>query len=190
LIIIMHHGRRAPLLVNRCLLALTRALSSSSAEANAGATHFITTTTTTTRQTTGMHRAKYLAVSARSFASNHVVDSIVTIHCIDASGHRHTLRGLEGQSLADVFAEHTDVLGADAVAPSPEGRGKVEAHVKVPGEWAGVVGSVDGEDAEVLEALAGDAVDGHSRLGSRVVLGRGMEGMTVSIGGLYPWKSL
>lgn len=139
-----------------------------------------------------VHSASLCTTHRRSFASNHVVDSIVTIHCIDSAGHRHTLRGLEGQTLADVFASNTDVLGADAVAASPEGRGKVEAHVKVPGEWCGVVGASEGEDdAEVLEALTGgEGVDGHSRLGSRVVLGRGMEGMTVSVGGLYPWKSL
>lgn len=178
-----HGGRRA---AYRCMLSLTRALS-------AETTSTLRAGTSSTNFNASLRAAAPNAPNApthRSFASNHVVDSIVTIHCIDASGHRHTLRGLEGQSLADVFAEHTDVLGADAVAASPEGRGKVEAHVKVPGEWEGIVGAVEGEDAEVLEALAGGEVDGHSRLGSRVVLGRGMEGMTVSVGGLYPWKSL
>jgi hypothetical protein len=187
MMMIHHHGGRRA--VYRCLLSLTRALSSettSTLRAGTPSTNFSNASlrAAPTAPTAGVR------IAARSFASNHVVDSIVTIHCIDASGHRHTLRGLEGQSLADVFAEHTDVLGADAVAASPEGRGKVEAHVKVPGEWEGIVGAVEGEDAEVLEALAGGEVDGHSRLGSRVVLGRGMEGMTVSVGGLYPWKSL
>mmetsp|Transcript_13119 Transcript_13119/g.37886 ORF Transcript_13119/g.37886 Transcript_13119/m.37886 type:complete len:173 (-) Transcript_13119:21-539(-) len=124
-------------------------------------------------------------------ASNHVVDSVVNFSVIDRSGKVHALRGLEGQTVADVFAQNTDVLGADCVAGSPEGRGRVEAHVKVPSEWFGAVGADEGEAREVLEELVGDTgLDGHSRLGSRVVLGKALEGMTVSVGGVYPWKSL
>ncbi len=127
----------------------------------------------------------------RGYASNHVVDSVVNFSVIDRTGKVHALRGLEGQTVADVFAQNTAVLGADCVAGSPEGRGKVEAHVKVPSEWFGAVAADEGDAREVLEELVGDTgLDGHSRLGSRVVLGKALEGMTVSVGGVYPWKSL
>ena len=136
-------------------------------------------------------RVARVASYRRGFASNHVFDSVVNFSVMDRTGNVHALRGLEGQTLADVFAQNTAVLGADCVAASPEGRGKVEAHVKVPSEWFGAVAADEGEAREVLEELVGDTgLDGHSRLGSRVVLGKDMEGITVSVGGVYPWKNL
>lgn len=135
--------------------------------------------------------ARLSSTRSRGFASNHVVDSIVNFSVIDRTGSVHALKGLEGQTVADVFAQNTAVLGDDCVAASPEGRGRVEAHVKVPSEWFEAVKADEGADREVLEELVGDSgLDGHSRLGSRVVLGKELEGMTVSVGGVYPWKTL
>jgi hypothetical protein len=148
-------------------------------------------TTSTTTSTTTTPSRWFPPSSAATFASNHVIDSVVNFSVIDRTGKVHALRGLEGQTVADVFAQNTAVLGADCVAGSPEGRGKVDAHVKVPSEWFREVAADEGEAREALEELVGDTgLDGHSRLGSRVVLGKELEGMTVSVGGVYPWKSL
>jgi hypothetical protein len=103
----------------------------------------------------------------------------------------HALKGLEGQSLAEVFAQNQSVLGSRAVAASPEGRNRVEAHVKVPSEWFDLVPANEGEDAEVLKELADEgSVSANSRLGSRIVLSKELDGMSVSVGPTFPWRTL
>jgi len=120
-----------------------------------------------------------------------VVDSIVNINVIDKTGRMHALRGLEGQTVAELFRDNVDILGQAAVAASPEGRNRVESHVKIPSEWFGAVPANEGDDKEVLRELAGEgSFDEHSRLGGRIVLGKNLEGMTLSVGGVYPWKTL
>lgn len=122
-----------------------------------------------------------------------VYDALVSIQVIDSKGKCHALRGIEGQNVADLFQENVDVLGKHAVAASPEGRGKVEAHVKVPQELFGKIPGYSAEDDEktYMEEVADpNSLDQHSRLGSRIVLDKSMEGMIVSVGDIYPWKTL
>jgi len=80
-------------------------------------------------------------------------------------------------------------LGDDAVARSPEGRGSVEAHVKIPNEMLVTVPAPAGDDQAFLLELAGNgSIDVHSRLASRIVLGK--QGILVALGELNPWKTL
>jgi hypothetical protein len=82
-------------------------------------------------------------------------------------------------------------LGDDAVARSPEGRGTVEAHVKVPNEMLVQVPPPAGDDEAFLSELAGTGtIDLHSRLASRIVLNKSMQGTLVALGELNPWKTL
>jgi hypothetical protein len=127
----------------------------------------------------------------RWMGSHTVYDALVHVKVIDGSGRVHTLTGLEGTTVADLFQQHTAVLGLNAIAASPEGRGKVEAHVKVPTELFDAIPAPRGDDVEWMQQVADpSAVDEHSRLGSRIVLGKELDGMTVSVGDIYPWKTL
>lgn len=115
----------------------------------------------------------------------------IEITVIDKDGRRHALRGVTGQNLAELLAAHVDTLGDDAVAGSPEGRGSVEAHVKVPNEMLVKVPAPAGDDQVFLSELAGSGtVDVHSRLASRIVLDKDMQGTLVALGELSPWKTL
>lgn len=110
---------------------------------------------------------------------------------IDKEGRRHALRGIIGQNLADLIAAHVDTLGDDAVARSPEGRGNIEAHVKVPNEMFSKVPAPAGDDERYLNELAAtNSVDTHSRLASKIVLDKTMQGSLVALGELSAWKTL
>lgn len=78
-----------------------------------------------------------------------------------------------------------------AVAGSPEGRGCMDAHVKIPNEMLDVIPPPTGDDKAVIEELADPAsLDKHSRLGSRIILSKSLQGAVLSIGDIYPWKTL
>ena len=120
-----------------------------------------------------------------------VYEKLVEITVIDGNGRRHTLLGMEGQTLAQLMEQHVDVLGKNAVAGSPEGRGCVEAHVKVPNELLEEIPAPAGDDDAVLREVADpQSLDAHSRLGSRIVLDKSLDGVVVSVGDIYPWKTL
>jgi hypothetical protein len=115
----------------------------------------------------------------------------VEVTVIDKDGRRHAIRGVAGQNLAELLAAHVDTLGDDAVARSPEGRGAVEAHVKVPNEMFIKAPAPAGDDIAFLSELAGTGtIDAHSRLASRIVLDKDMQGSLVALAELNPWKTL
>lgn len=124
-----------------------------------------------------------------TFSSSCSID--VTV--IDKSGRRHAIRGVAGQNLAELLAAQVEAgtLEEDTVVTSPEGSGAVEAHVKVPNELLEAVPAPQGDDARWLsEVAAVDSVDLHSRLASRIVLDKFMNGSLVALGEHYPWRTL
>lgn len=67
----------------------------------------------------------------------------------------------------------------------------MDAHVKIPNEMLDVIPPPTGDDKAVIEELADPAsLDKHSRLGSRIVLSKALQGVVLSIGDIYPWKTL
>lgn len=77
------------------------------------------------------------------------------------------------------------------MAYSPEGRGAVEAHVKVPNELLIKVPAPEGDDRRSLGELATSAsIDVHSRLASRIVLDKSFNGSLVALGEHEPWRTL
>jgi len=121
-----------------------------------------------------------------------VFDKVINVTIIDRQGLHHTLRGLEGQTLVEVLAANLDTLGDEVVVRSPEGRGAIEAHVKVPNELVFRIPVPRGDDArslaEVVDSVSFDPQ--HSRLASKIVLDRSMKGALVALGGHCPWKTL
>ncbi|KAK9832037.1 hypothetical protein WJX81_000535 [Elliptochloris bilobata] len=119
-----------------------------------------------------------------------VFDKMVQLTVIDVEGKRITLRGLEGQLLVEVLAEHSHELGGDQVIGlSPEGRGMLEAHVTVPNEWLALLPPLTDEDRRVLEEIA-PYVGRNSRLASHVKLTHALNGFNIALGELRPWKTL
>lgn len=117
----------------------------------------------------------------------------VDVTVIDKAGRRHALRGVVGENLAELLAAQVEAgtLEEDAVVASPEGAGAVEAHVKVPNEMLSAVPAPEGDDARWLsEVAAADSVDVHSRLASRIVLDKGMQGSLVALADHYPYRTL
>ena len=115
----------------------------------------------------------------------------INVTVIDKEGRRHALRGVSGQNLAELLAANVDTLGDDVVARSPEGRGAVEAHVKIPNELMEKVPAPQGDDERYLTEMAVSyTLDKHSRLASRIVLDQGMQGSLVALSEHYPWKTL
>lgn len=110
---------------------------------------------------------------------------------IDKVGRHHVLRGLEGQNVASLLEQHAETLGDDVIGSSPEGRGKGEAHVKVPNELMTMLPSPTSEEQRYLAEIAeGSSLDKHSRLASRIILDQRMQGALVSLSDLKPWKTL
>jgi hypothetical protein len=74
---------------------------------------------------------------------------------------------------------------------SPEGRAAREAHITLPNELLAAYPPHTGDDARSLADIADPkAVDAHSRLGSKVVLNKALDGTVLALGAVYPWKSL
>lgn len=107
---------------------------------------------------------------------------------VTRDGRRHTIRGLEGQTLADVFAANEDIVGEDAVCLSPEGRGVVESHVFIPQEYLDRLPS-DAANRRQIEEVALEPQP-NSRLASKIILSRDLHRATVAVGGVQPWKTL
>ena len=117
--------------------------------------------------------------------------SRIEVTVIDKVGRHHVLRGLEGQNLASLLDQHADTLGDDVVGNSPEGRGKAEAHVKVPNELLKMLPASTSEEQRYLAEFAeSSSLDKHSRLASRILLDQRMQGALVSLSDLKPWKTL
>ncbi|PRW59051.1 NADH:ubiquinone oxidoreductase 22 kDa subunit [Chlorella sorokiniana] len=120
-----------------------------------------------------------------------VFDKLVQITIVDGQGRRHVLRGVQGQPLTTVLEGHMDTLGEQTLCLSPDGRGVPEAHVKLPTELLAAFPAPAGDDARYLQEVAQrGSLDAHSRLGSKVVLSKELDGAVIALGELYPWKSL
>lgn len=61
----------------------------------------------------------------------------------------------------------------------------------MPNELLDAIPAPEGDDQEILSEVAEPSdIDKHSRLGSRIVLDASLRGAVVSIGEIYPWKTL
>ncbi|KAL6775701.1 NUOP3 [Auxenochlorella protothecoides x Auxenochlorella symbiontica] len=124
-------------------------------------------------------------------AAPSVFDKIVQLTVVDKEGHRHVLRGLEGQTVADVLQGHTDILGEDVLALSPSVPDQLEAHIKIPTELFDTFPAPSDEVARQLTQVAAPAsIDIHSRLASNITLSCKTGDILVSLGDLAPWKTL
>lgn len=119
-----------------------------------------------------------------------VYDRMVQVTVIDKEGRRHMFRGLEGQKLVDVLVANEDQLGQENVlCLSPEGRGVMECHVKVPNEYLTAIPAPNEDEQKALTQIA-EGMTANSRLASKITLSKGLNDMLVALGDNYPWKTL
>lgn len=114
---------------------------------------------------------------------------MIQLTVVGLDGKRHLIRGLEGQSLANVLHANYEVLGEEAIGLSPEGRGAIEAHVMIPSEYLVSLPSPDVTDTRIMEQLT-PSYRANSRLASRIILSKALDQMVIALGNIYPWKSL
>ncbi|GMH41001.1 hypothetical protein BSKO_08911 [Bryopsis sp. KO-2023] len=113
--------------------------------------------------------------------SSAVYDHLVEITVLDLEGVRHPIRGLKGQSLSDLLLEHPE-LSEGVVAPTPSGKGALDAHVLVAQEYLKKMPEKSFVENEDLIELADDHIASNSRLASAVKLSPEMQGLTVAMG--------
>eukprot|EP00887_Chlorella_sp_A99_P004617 scaffold4.g4617.t1 len=140
-----------------------------------------------------LQRAGWLPTLARAASSSapSVYDKLIQFTIVDKLGRRHVVRGLEGQSIVDVIAAHSEQLGEDVLCLSPDGRDKWDVHIKVPVELLDRVPLSDRDDVIALEQVADPkSLNEHSRLGSKVILSKDLNGTLIAIADNYFWKTL
>ncbi|CAL5229354.1 g12665 [Coccomyxa viridis] len=130
--------------------------------------------------------------SRRWQSSPTVFDKLVDILVFDTQGHRHTLRGRQGQTLVELLADNEAIIGEGVVGLSPEGRGIMEALVTVPNDYLEQIPAPDAQDLRALEELSptGAAVSKNARLASKIKLTAALNDVHIALSPLQPWKTL
>lgn len=121
-----------------------------------------------------------------------VFDKMVQIFVIDKSGVRHTVRGLEGDTLATTLVGYGKFDG-EAFMPHVYDPAHPDCHVYVQGDYLEKLGQLTAEQQEEQEKLVDMYVRSkardNSRLGYYIKLSPQLNGMTVALGEVEPWET-
>lgn len=119
-----------------------------------------------------------------------VFDKMVQIFVVDKSGVRHTVRGLEGDSLASTLLGYGH-FGGDVFMPHVFDPGHVDCHVYVQGDYLDKLNQLTEEQQQEHSRLIDNHVRNkardNSRMGHYIKLSPQLNGMTVAIGEVEPW---
>lgn len=119
-----------------------------------------------------------------------VFDKMVQIFVIDKSGVRHTVRGLEGDSLAETLLNYGR-FGFDPFMPHVYDPSNPDCHVYVQGDYLDKLTQLTDEQREEEQKLIDMHVRGKARDNSRMAyyikLSPQLNGMTVAVGEIEPW---
>lgn len=128
--------------------------------------------------------------SSASSSTPTVFDKMVQIFVIDKSGVRHTVRGLEGDTLATTLLNYGH-FGQDAFMPHVYDPGHVDCHLYVQGDYLDKLGQLPAEQQDEHQKLIAQHVRGkardNSRMGYYIKLSPQLNGMTVALGEVEPW---
>ncbi|KAK9852588.1 hypothetical protein WJX84_003523 [Apatococcus fuscideae] len=114
-----------------------------------------------------------------------VFDKVVHLTLIDRLGGRHPVRAMEGQSLVEVLQDNEDMLGADCLCISPEGRGQNESHITLPNEY---LSRFPAPDQRTLEDVA-SRITPNSRLASQIIISKDMEDLGIALAENAPYAT-
>lgn len=119
-----------------------------------------------------------------------VFDKMVQIFVIDKSGVRHTVRGLEGHSLASTLLDYGHFTG-DSFMPHVYDPGHVDCHVYVQGDYLDKLTQLTQDEKDEQQKLIAQHVRNrardNSRMGYYIKLSPQLNGMTVAMGEVEPW---
>lgn len=119
-----------------------------------------------------------------------VFDKMVQIFVIDKSGVRHTVRGLEGDSLASTIM-NCGQFGGGSFMPHVYDPGHIDCHVYVQGDYLDKLNQLTPDQQEEQQKLIGHHVRTKARDNSRMAyyikLSPQLNGMTVALGDVEPW---
>jgi len=116
---------------------------------------------------------------------------MVQVTVIDANGRRYPVRGLEGQSLVEILlADEGPLDVSNLVCLSPAGGGTTECIALIPQEYTQKIPPPDEDHFRTLERLSEKKIVPNMRLGSKIVLSKELNNMLVSLGPLWPWRTL
>lgn len=120
-----------------------------------------------------------------------VFDKMVQLHVIDKSGARHTVRGLEGSSLAETLREY-GAFGEDFFMPHPTDPANPDCHVYVGSDFMDKLPALDADQEAEQQRLVENYARANARINSRMAyyikLAPQLNGMTVALGPIEPWK--
>jgi len=122
-----------------------------------------------------------------------VFDRMVQLFAIDGKGNRHAINALEGQTVAEALSD-SGLFPDDAFMPNVWETCSVDCHVFVAGEFLARLPPLSAEDAErQASAVADYAPRGtardNSRFGKFITVTPELNGMTVALGAIEPWKT-
>jgi hypothetical protein len=134
-----------------------------------------------------------LSTSARLCApSPTVFDRMVQLFAIDGKGNRHAINALEGQTVAEALSD-SGLFPDDAFMPNVWETCSVDCHVFVAGEFLAKLPPLSEEDAERQASAIADYARGtardNSRFGKFITVTPELNGMTVALGSIEPWKT-
>lgn len=130
------------------------------------------------------------SAAAASASAPTVFDKMVQIFVIDKSGNRHTVRGLEGESLATTLAE-SGQFPQDVFMPHPYDPAYPTCHLYVQGDYLqrvnGLSADEQAEQQRIIEHHVRGKARDNSRMGYYIKLAPTLNGMTVALGDMEPW---
>lgn len=129
---------------------------------------------------------------ARSFASAPTVfDKMVQLFVIDKAGTRHTMRALEGNTLAQALREYGQFEDG-MFMPNPW-TAAPDCHVYVHGEYLSKLPKLNEEQLEchdrLIEDFVRDKARENSRMANYIPLTPALNGMTIALGEIEPWQT-
>ncbi|GBF88314.1 hypothetical protein Rsub_01026 [Raphidocelis subcapitata] len=120
-----------------------------------------------------------------------VFDKMVQFYVIDKSGTRHTVRGIEGNSLAAALRE-TGTFSDEFFLPHPMDPAATDCHVYVGNDYLDRLPTLSDAQSEEQRRVVDDYVRAAARPNSRMAyyirLGPQLNGMTVALGPVEPWR--
>ncbi|KIZ04342.1 NADH:ubiquinone oxidoreductase subunit [Monoraphidium neglectum] len=117
---------------------------------------------------------------------------MVQFYVIDKSGARHTVRGLEGITLSATLREY-GAFDESYFMPHPMEPASTDCHVYVGNDYIDKLTPLDSAQQKEQQRLVEDFVRQNARENSRMAhfirLTPQLNGMTVALGPIEPWKT-
>jgi hypothetical protein len=138
-------------------------------------------------------QAQQLGTSSMAYSTKPTVfDKMVQFFVIDKSGVRHTVRGLEGMTLAKALTEYGQ-FPTDYFMPNPFSPVSTDCHVYVAYDYMDKLPQLPEElqhqQQRILDDFARKKARDNSKMAHYVTLTPALNGITVALGDMEPWQT-